>query len=294
MAYYSTDVAGNTEAVQANIIKLDSVMPVTTMTISSTAITGDYIAPVTLTLNAEDFTSGVANTLYQLNHDNWLTYNNNIIVSELPIGIAYRSEDAAGNVELTQSTTISNACTPLQSVNILGPHTALSGTAVILEASYVPTNAKNVTMRWNNHTQGNKANYIWQIGVHTAMVTATAVCGEPITATHTVTVTTNVNKPARPILLAPPNGVITSARRITLEWQAETNDQFIGYNVSVGEVIVTTTRIISPIELSLGIHTWTVRAFNTAGYSAWANVWSLEIISMHDQRVYLPLVIKSN
>jgi len=41
--------------------------------------------------------------------------------------------------------------------------------------------------------------------------------------------------------------------------------------------VVTTTATSSATVLPLGIHTWTVRAFNEAGYSDWATPWTVEI-----------------
>ena len=79
-------------------------------------------------------------------------------------------------------------CTPLQSVDISGPTTALSGTAITLSAVYLPPDATGVTLEWDNGSTGPSTTYTWPEGVYTVFLTATAVCGDPVTATHTVTV----------------------------------------------------------------------------------------------------------
>ncbi len=89
----------------------------------------------------------------------------------------------------TDACTTTSVCTPLQSVSISGTTTALSGTAVTLNAVYTPTDATDPTLLWDNGETGSSTNYTWPQGVHSAVVTASAACGEPVTATHTVTVT---------------------------------------------------------------------------------------------------------
>jgi hypothetical protein len=84
------------------------------------------------------------------------------------------------------------------------------------------------------------------------------------------------NLPATPILLAPPNGVITTANAIDLMWQSGGGD-VIGYNVEVDGAIITTSNTTSATLLPIGLHGWTVRAYNAAGYSAWATPWTVEV-----------------
>jgi hypothetical protein len=77
----------------------------------------------------------------------------------------------------------------VQSVDISGPTSALSGTAITLNATYTPTNATGVALRWDNGTIGSRAEYIWPEGIYTVSVTVTAACGDPVTGHHTVNVT---------------------------------------------------------------------------------------------------------
>jgi hypothetical protein len=97
---------------------------------------------------------------------------------------------ACGNpVTATHIVTVTSVCTPVQSVGISGPTTAFSGTAILLNATYLPPDATGVSLVWDNGATGPSVEYTWPEGVYTAIVTATAVCGVPVTATHTVTVT---------------------------------------------------------------------------------------------------------
>jgi hypothetical protein len=92
----------------------------------------------------------------------------------------------------TATTIVTSVCTDVQSVSITGPTTALSGTAITLYAFYLPDDATGVTLAWDNGTIGASAAYTWtELGVRTIVVTATAPCGDSVTATHSVTVTTD-------------------------------------------------------------------------------------------------------
>jgi hypothetical protein len=85
---------------------------------------------------------------------------------------------------------VTSVCTPVQSVEISGPTTAVSGTAVTLNAAYTPTNATGVSLLWDNGETGSSASYTWiSEGEKTVVVTATAACGDPVTDTYTITVT---------------------------------------------------------------------------------------------------------
>ena len=96
--------------------------------------------------------------------------------------------------------------------------------------------------------------------------------------------------PLTPTLLLPPNnGTLTTTQAITFTWQAASGGGHPeGYNVQVnGGDVITTTGTASTTLLSAGVHTWTVRAHNAAGYSDWAPSWSVEI---YHYQIYLPLV----
>ncbi len=86
------------------------------------------------------------------------------------------------------------------------------------------------------------------------------------------------NLPAPPILLAPPNGIITTANSIELQWQSG-GGTVVGYNVDVDGAVITTSNTTSITQLALGVHSWRVRAYNGSGYSAWAAPWTIEVSS---------------
>lgn len=97
--------------------------------------------------------------------------------------------------------------------------------------------------------------------------------------------------PATPLLIAPLNGAAVSGdpaatTAVNLHWQA--GNDVTGYNVNVDGNIITTTGVTSITQLALGTHTWTVRAYNDAGYSAWAAPWSFTLVP---PRLSLPLIV---
>ncbi len=83
--------------------------------------------------------------------------------------------------------------------------------------------------------------------------------------------------PGAPVLLAPQDGIITTTQAITLAWQAGAGGAPAGYHVMVDGAAVTTTQTSSATLLALGDHTWTARAFNAAGLSAWAEARTIHI-----------------
>ena len=46
----------------------------------------------------------------------------------------------------------------------------------------------------------------------------------------------------------------------------------------------------SSIGQSVGVHTWTVQAYNAGGGSGWTEPWTIQVTRHH---VYLPLVLGS-
>ncbi len=83
--------------------------------------------------------------------------------------------------------------------------------------------------------------------------------------------------PARPILLAPPDGTLTTTQALTLAWQAGSGSPPTGYNLALDGKTITTTGTSSATVLALGTHTWSVRAYNPIGYSDWAGPWTLMV-----------------
>jgi dienelactone hydrolase len=129
-------------------------------------------------------------------------------------------------------------------------------------------------------TTGTTSATILSLGVHTWTVrayTATAY-SDWVTPAWTVEVTATLPPPGVPTLLAPPDGIVTTTQAITFAWQASTGAAPTGYNVQLDDAVVTTTDTTSATILSMGVHTWTVRAYNEAGYSGWVSpAWTVEI-----------------
>jgi len=94
--------------------------------------------------------------------------------------------------------------------------------------------------------------------------------------------------PVVPVLLSPPDGTITTTHRLPLTWEAGLGEITDGFNLEVDGVAVTTTETTSMTLFTTGVHTWTVRAYNSAGYSDWAAPWSIEI---EDIRIFVPLIL---
>jgi hypothetical protein len=60
----------------------------------------------TLTINATDVTSGIANTEYRVNGGTWTTYAGPVqFIDKGAYTVEYRSTDLAGNVEATKTKT---------------------------------------------------------------------------------------------------------------------------------------------------------------------------------------------
>jgi hypothetical protein len=103
IAYHSVDLVGNLEAVQTATLRLDSVAPSTTADL----VTGT----ASLVLTAQDSTSGLAHTVYQVDAGTWQTYTTPIAVAPgVSTMVAFYSVDVAGNVEGTQRVTVCPGC----------------------------------------------------------------------------------------------------------------------------------------------------------------------------------------
>jgi hypothetical protein len=98
LTYYSVDIAGNVEAAQTHIVRLDTQPPTTTLTVIGSG------GMVTATLAAVDTTSGLDMTFYQLDGGQWQTYTQPItLTAGVTVTVAYYSLDIAGNYETPQT-----------------------------------------------------------------------------------------------------------------------------------------------------------------------------------------------
>jgi uncharacterized repeat protein (TIGR01451 family) len=124
-------------------------------------------------------------------------------------------------------------------------------------------------------------------------VTATSQADTSVWATANDTTHVAVWTPNVPVLQAPPNHTVTTDRAVTFTWiPATTGIPPTAYNLRLdGTSVITTTATVSPAILSIGLHTWTVRAYNDFGHSSWAETWQVEIVP---HRIHLPLVLRDN
>jgi len=129
-------------------------------------------------------------------------------------------------------------------------------------------------------------------GVHTWTVRADNAAGYSawVTPAWAFEITDTLPAPHSPILMSPSNGSLTMTQAITFSWRADTGAAPTGYNVQIDGDVITSTGTSSATVLSMGVHTWTVRAYNGVGYSGWAAPWTVEA-RRYD--IYLPLVTRN-
>ncbi len=106
--FWSADVAGNTEAHQTRIVRIDSTAPVTQASASGTLGTnGWYRSAVQVSLSAADNLSGVQGTFYRIDGGAAQSYGGAFSVSSLgEHTVEYWSVDNLGNTEATHTLAI--------------------------------------------------------------------------------------------------------------------------------------------------------------------------------------------
>ena len=98
--YFSVDLAGNQEVLGSVPIKIDTVAPVTTATVSGTLGNNNwYTTAVTVNLSAADATSGVATIYYSTDNVTFTVGNSVTISAQGSSTVYYFSVDLAGNQE---------------------------------------------------------------------------------------------------------------------------------------------------------------------------------------------------
>jgi hypothetical protein len=125
------------------------------------------------------------------------------------------------------------------------------------------------------------------LGVHTWTVRAYNSAGTSDWASAR-TVEVVPPAPGVPNLLFPPDETVTTTQAITFAWQSGAGGTPDGYNLNLDGEVLTTTATTLSTDLSVGLHSWTVRAYNAGGYSDWASARTIERIS---HWVYLPVVL---
>ncbi len=121
--FLSTDTAGNVEASETLTFKVDTTAPMTSASFAPPATNGYYNQNPTVTLSASDGTgSGVAQTQYQVDGGTLTTYTGAfVIVGDGTHTLSFRSTDAAGNVESTNSVMVAVDTTPPTSTASVSP-----------------------------------------------------------------------------------------------------------------------------------------------------------------------------
>ncbi len=101
ISYYSVDIMGNTETLKTVNFRIDTLIPITSHSISGTlGNNGWYISSVTITMYAMDNQSGINHTYYKLDGGVWIEYITSIILNSDGEHIfEYYSIDKAGNIE---------------------------------------------------------------------------------------------------------------------------------------------------------------------------------------------------
>jgi hypothetical protein len=124
--YYATDAAGNSAPTKSRTFSIDTVAPVTGISIAGTpAPGGGYLSPVSITLSSSDVTSGVTAVQYRIDSGAWRSYTGPVPLAGNATHIFETfGSDAAGNREATrsQSLTLRGAAwsPPLSSMSAAG------------------------------------------------------------------------------------------------------------------------------------------------------------------------------
>lgn len=107
--YWATDSSGDSTIKQNATIMIDSTPPVTTGKVSGTQLaSGAYAGSAVITLSATDNLSGVASTHYSIDGGATTAYSTPITIQTAGSHtVTYHSTDMAGNVEQTDTITLS-------------------------------------------------------------------------------------------------------------------------------------------------------------------------------------------
>jgi len=106
--YYAIDIAGNVEWAQSSDVRIDTVAPTTTASMSGTLGTGGwYLSSVVVTLTASDITSGVASIVYRVDGGSWQTYSGPFVVAgDGTHDVDYYAADEVGLAETADTSQV--------------------------------------------------------------------------------------------------------------------------------------------------------------------------------------------
>lgn len=127
--FYSVDNRSNVESVRSIEIKIDSVPPSTTASVTGTmGPNGWFTSQVTISMVGSDGTSGLDYTRFRLDRDSWQTYHGTFEVAiDGSHTLDYYSVDGAGNVEGSKTISLKTDTGPPTNptVNTSAPLTSL-------------------------------------------------------------------------------------------------------------------------------------------------------------------------
>jgi hypothetical protein len=147
--YASTDKAGNLEATQSQLIRVDTVAPQTTISCNGGSCSGTFSTAVTVTLQSADTGgSGVGTTLYTTDGSaptgpTATTYSGPFAVAATST-VQFFTKDQAGNVEPTRSQAIQIG--PPPPADDQPPTTAIACNGTGCTLDWYGTSAVNVTL----------------------------------------------------------------------------------------------------------------------------------------------------
>lgn len=176
VAYYSTDVPGNVEAVRHLPLQIDTVDPATShMLRGAVGRDGWWLSAVVVRLSSFDATSGLDVTQYRIEGSPWSTYDSSFSVTEEGSHtLEYRSRDVAGNWEADHILPIRiDSVAPGSAVTNLSDGEWLSGTVTVTGTASDPAPGSGVESVAYSHDGGSSwqstgGTGAWAVGWDTA------------------------------------------------------------------------------------------------------------------------------
>jgi FOG: WD40-like repeat len=154
--YWSMDVAGNTEAQQSTVVKIDMSGPSTAASINGASSNGWYQNPAQVSLNASDSSSGVASSYYTVDGGATQTYSAPFSVSGGGShAVNYWSVDAVGNVETQKSLTVN--------IDTSAPSTQASANGMLGSNGWYISPTVQVALAPSDNNQSGVANVYYSV-----------------------------------------------------------------------------------------------------------------------------------
>jgi peptidoglycan/xylan/chitin deacetylase (PgdA/CDA1 family) len=191
--FRSTDVAGNTEAVQSQLIQIDTTPPSTSISCNNSACANtSYSASVNVSLSAADDQggSGVASTLYTTDGSDpsssgsATTYTGPFAISQTTT-VKFFSTDVAGNPEAVQSQTIQVSVPPSDTTP---PTTTISCDNADCSSGWYTSSPVTVRLSATDDQGGSGVDKTYYTTDGSTPTTSSTVYSGPFTVSSTTTV----------------------------------------------------------------------------------------------------------